>query len=42
MAKTRLLGVPTLVAQDCPDIAARVVPLIDKRIRDALEELSGP
>lgn len=40
MAKTRLLGVPTLVAQDCPDIAARVVPLIDKRIRDALEELA--
>jgi len=41
MAKTRLLGVPTLVAQDCPDIAARVVPLIEKRIRDALEELSS-
>jgi len=40
MAKTRLLGVPTLIGQDAPDIAPRVVPLIERRIRDAIEELS--
>ncbi len=40
MAKTRLLGVPTLVGQDAPDLAARVVPLVERRIRDALEELA--
>ncbi len=41
MAKTRLLGVPTLVAQDAPDLAQRIVPLIERRVREALEELSG-
>ena len=40
MAKTRLLGVPTLVGQDAPDLAARFVPLVERRIREALEELS--
>jgi hypothetical protein len=40
MAKTRLLGVPTLVGQDAPDVAARIVPLIERRIREAIEELS--
>lgn len=40
MAKARLLGVPALVGQDAPDVAARVVPLIERRIREAIEELS--
>lgn len=40
MAKTRLLGVPTRVAQEVPDLAARVVPVVDRFIREALEELT--
>lgn len=41
MAKTLLLSVPTLVAQDAPELAGRIVPLIERRIREALEELSA-
>ncbi len=39
--KTRLLGVPRLVAQQLPHLAAEVVPVVDALLREALEELSS-
>lgn len=39
--KTRLLGVPRLVAQRLPHLAAEVVPVIDALVREALEELAS-
>jgi hypothetical protein len=41
VVKTRLLGVPSRVAQRLPDVAARIVPVVDELIREALEELSA-
>jgi hypothetical protein len=41
VVKTRLLGVPSRVAQRLPDVAARVVPVVDELIREALEELAA-
>jgi phage terminase Nu1 subunit (DNA packaging protein) len=40
LAKTRLLRVPSRLAQEMPDLADRVVPLAESLIREALEELS--
>lgn len=39
-AKDRLLGVPTQLGQRMPDIAARVVPIANELIREALKELA--
>lgn len=41
LVRTRLLGVPSRVAQRMPAIAAQVVPVLDDLIREALEELAG-
>lgn len=41
LVKTRLLAVPTLVAQRLPQLAAEVVPVVESAIREALEELAG-
>lgn len=38
--KTRILGVPSRVAQRLPRLAAEVVPVLDTLLREALEELS--
>lgn len=38
--RTRILGVPTRIAQRLPHIAADVVPVIDELLREALEELA--
>lgn len=38
--KTKLLGVPSRVAQQLPHIAAEVEPVIDGLIREVLEELA--
>lgn len=40
LVKTRLLRVPSAVAQQMPDLAIRVVPVIESLISDALEELA--
>lgn len=42
LVKTRLLRVPSAVAQQLPDLAARVVPVLDVLITEALEELALP
>lgn len=41
LVKTRLLGVPSLVAQRLPHLVAEVTPVVDELIRDALEELAS-
>lgn len=41
LVKTRLLGVPSLVAQRLPHLAVEVQPVVDALIREALEELSA-
>lgn len=41
LVKTRLLGVPSRLAQRVPDLAAKVVPVVDELIREALEELAA-
>lgn len=41
LVKTRLLALPSDLAQRMPDIADRVVPVVDAMIREALEELSA-
>jgi hypothetical protein len=38
--KTRLLGVPRLLAQQLPHLAAEVVPVVDALVREALAELA--
>lgn len=40
VVKTRLLGVPTRIAQRFPELGAEVVPVIDELLREALEELA--
>lgn len=40
IVRTRLLGVPSRVAQRMPHLAAEVVPIVDDLVREALEELS--
>jgi phage terminase Nu1 subunit (DNA packaging protein) len=39
LTKTRLLAVPSQVGQELADLAAKVVPVVEKLIREALEEL---
>lgn len=41
VVKTKLLGVPSRLAQQLPHVAAAVVPVLDTFIREALEELSN-
>lgn len=40
VVRTRILGVPTRVAQRLPHVAAEVVPVIEALLREALEELA--
>jgi hypothetical protein len=40
IARTRLLGVPSRLAQRLPHLAGEVVPVLDDLLREALEELS--
>lgn len=40
LVKTRLLGVPSRVAQRLPELATTIVPVIDECLREALEELA--
>jgi hypothetical protein len=40
VVRTRLLGVPSRVAQRLPHLAGEVVPIIDELLREALEELA--
>lgn len=40
-ARTRLLGIPSQLAQIFPDRAAELVPLVEGLIRDALEDLAN-
>lgn len=41
VVKTRILGVPTRIAQQLPELAAAVVPVVDSLLREALEELAA-
>lgn len=41
VVKTKILGVPTRVAQRLPHLAAEVVPVVDELLREALEELAA-
>ncbi|HET9063662.1 MAG TPA: hypothetical protein VFO62_10275 [Candidatus Binatia bacterium] len=40
LVRTRLLGVPSRVAQRLPHVAGEVVPILDELLREALEELA--
>jgi hypothetical protein len=40
VVRTRLLGVPSRVAQRLPHLAVEVVPILDELLREALEELA--
>jgi hypothetical protein len=40
VVRTRLLGVPSRVAQRLPHLAGEVVPVLDELLREALEELA--
>lgn len=40
VVRTRLLGVPSRVAQRLPQLAGEVVPVLDELLREALEELA--
>jgi hypothetical protein len=41
VVKTKILGVPTRVAQRLPQFAVEVVPVVDELLREALEELAA-
>lgn len=41
LVRTRLLGVPSRVAQRLPHLAGEVVPVLDNLLREALEELAA-
>lgn len=41
VVKTRILGVPTRVAQELPHIAAEVAPVLERHLREVLEELAA-
>lgn len=41
VVKTRILGVPTLVAQRLPHLAAEVAPVLEELLREVLEELAA-
>lgn len=40
VVKTKVLGVPTRLAQQMPELAERVVPIVDELLREVLEELA--
>jgi len=40
IVRTKMLGVPSRVGQRLPELAARVAPVVEELIREALEELS--
>lgn len=40
IVRTRLLGIPSRLAQRLPHVAAEVVPVLDELLREALEELA--
>lgn len=40
VAKTRVLGVPTRIAQRLPELADQVVPVVKELLREVLEELA--
>jgi hypothetical protein len=40
IVRTRLLGIPSRVAQRMPHVAGEVVPVLDDLLREALEELA--
>jgi phage terminase Nu1 subunit (DNA packaging protein) len=39
LVKTKLLAIPSQVGQELPELADQVVPLVEKLIREALDEL---
>lgn len=39
-ARTKLLAVPSRLGQEAPELAARIVPVAERLIREALEELA--
>lgn len=41
VVKTRLLGVPSRVAQRLPQVASEVEPVVDELIREVLEEIAA-
>lgn len=41
IVKTKILGVPTRIAQRLPSLAAEVVPVVEELLREALEELAA-
>jgi phage terminase Nu1 subunit (DNA packaging protein) len=41
VVKTKILGVPTRVAQRLPHLASEVVPAVEELLREALEELAA-
>jgi hypothetical protein len=40
IVKTKILGVPSRIAQQLPALAGEVVPVVDSLLREALEELA--
>lgn len=40
VARTKLLAIPSRLGQEAPELAARVVPVAERLIREALEELA--
>lgn len=40
VVKTKILGVPTRIAQRLPELATQVVPVVDELLREILEELA--
>jgi hypothetical protein len=40
IVRTRLLGIPTKIAQRLPHAAAELVPLVEELLREALEDLA--
>jgi hypothetical protein len=41
IVKTRMLGVPSRLAQRLPHVAVEVVPIVEELVREALEELAA-
>ena len=41
IVRTRMLGVPSRVAQRLPHVAVEVVPIVEELVREALEELAA-
>ncbi len=41
VVKTKILGVPTRIAQRLPHLASEVVPIVEELLRESLEELAA-